>query len=133
MKHIHYDGSNCPEDCRCVNRENDRLRAEVERLKAELRKRPWVDGPDICQGEHEGDVAIIGSTHEAIRADAAQFARFRDAHPACALLDDQPGTCACAAHREAYGMRVAEAVAVHVDNNGLGDLAELAALVKGVR
>lgn len=41
-------------------------KARIAELEAELRKRPWVDGEDIVQGEHEADTGTIGYTHAGV-------------------------------------------------------------------
>ena len=78
--------------------EGDRKRYETDRaawllhgqkLEDDLRKRPWVDGDVIVQGEHESDIGVIGLTFAGIKKDlealqnenfalGAQVARVRE-------------------------------------------------------
>lgn len=46
----------------------DKWHAEMAKLKADLAKRPWIDGPHILQGEHEADIGQVGYTVEAYNA-----------------------------------------------------------------
>lgn len=56
--------------------ERDAAVARVKGLEKERDARPWIDGEDIVQGEHEADTGLIGKTlaafaRETARADAA--------------------------------------------------------------
>lgn len=86
MKTIHYDGSDCPKDCKCEGREVDSLRsrlnaalAQVEALKETTR----LQLEQIRTRADERDAAL--SSNAMLRALAAEWAAECECSP-----DDLP-------------------------------------------
>lgn len=97
------------------------LRTRVAELEAELRKRPWIDGQDIAQGEHEADTGLVGYTLSYVQPLQAEVERLRDrvaelerdfarrqASHCCPAWDDQAGQCDCDERMGKLVARVAE-------------------------